>query len=93
MNRLNPLICTSPTVDPCRCRIRSFSTFRPRTNDAFLYRTVAAASNRSEKGAATQTVLMSVYRTLRLRGLHPTQTITEALRTYLTTAQLPTLPA
>jgi len=49
-------------------------------------------SNRSDLGAATQAVLMSVYRTLRLRGLNPTQTITNALKTYLTTGQLPPLP-
>ncbi len=50
-------------------------------------------SNRSDQGAATQAVLMSVYRTLRLRGLDPTKTIANALKTYLTTGQLPTLPA
>jgi len=49
-------------------------------------------SNRSDRGAATQAVLMSVYRTLRLRGLNPTQTITAALRTYLETGTLPPLP-
>lgn len=49
-------------------------------------------SNRSHRGAATQAVLMSVYRTLRLRGLNPTQTIVEALRTYLKTGKLPPLP-
>ena len=49
-------------------------------------------SNRSEQGAATQAVLMSVYRTLRLRGLDPTKTITTALRTYLQTGNLPPLP-
>ena len=49
-------------------------------------------SNRSDRGAATQAVLMSVYRTLRLRGLDPTKTKTDALRTYLTTNQLPPLP-
>lgn len=49
-------------------------------------------SNRSEQGAATQAVLMSVYRTLKLRGLDPIQTITQALRTYVTTSQLPPLP-
>ena len=49
-------------------------------------------SNRSDRGAATQAVLMSVYRTLRLRGLNPTQTIADALKTYLTTGQLPPLP-
>jgi len=50
-------------------------------------------SNRSEQGAATQAILMSIYRTLRLRGHDPTQTITAALRTYLQTGKLPPLPA
>jgi len=49
-------------------------------------------SNRSEKGAAVQAVLMSVYRTLKLRGHDPLVTIDSALRTYLTTGQLPPLP-
>jgi len=49
-------------------------------------------SNRSEKGAAAQAVLMSVYRTLKLRGLDPLKTIDAALRTHLTTGQLPPLP-
>jgi transposase len=49
-------------------------------------------SNRSDRGALTQAVLMSVYRTLRLRGHDPLRTISEALRTYLQTGQLPPLP-
>ena len=49
-------------------------------------------SNRSEKGAAVQAVLMSVYRTLKLRGHDALATITSALRAYLTTGQLPPLP-
>ncbi len=49
-------------------------------------------SNRSDRGAATQAVLTSVYRTLRLRGLDPTRSIVDALKSYLTTAQLPPLP-
>ncbi|MCJ7543236.1 MAG: IS66 family transposase [Phycisphaerae bacterium] len=49
-------------------------------------------SNRSEKGAAVQAVLMSVYRTLKLRGHDPLATITSTLRTHLTTGQLPSLP-
>ncbi len=49
-------------------------------------------SNRSDRGAATQAVMMSVYRTLKLRGLNPTKTIVNALKTYLTTGRLPTLP-
>jgi len=35
---------------------------------------------------------MSIYRTLRLRGLDPTRTIAAALKTYLETSQLPPLP-
>jgi len=54
---------------------------------------VAVGSNAvAERGAATQAVLMSVYRTLKLRGLNPTQTIPDALKTYLTTDKLPPLP-
>ena len=48
--------------------------------------------NRSDHGAAAQAILMSIYRTLYLRGLNPTETIAAALRTYLTTGQLPPLP-
>jgi transposase len=49
-------------------------------------------SNRSDRGAATQAVLMSIYRTLRLRGLDPTKTMVLALKTYQTTGELPPLP-
>jgi len=49
-------------------------------------------SNRSEKGAAVQAVLTSVFRTLRLRGHDPLKVIPDALRTYLTTGTLPPLP-
>ncbi len=35
---------------------------------------------------------MSVYRTLRLRGHDPLQTVADALRTCLQTGQLPPLP-
>ena len=49
-------------------------------------------SNRSDRGAVTQAILMSVYRTLRLRGHDPLQTIAAALRTRLQTGQLPPLP-
>lgn len=50
-------------------------------------------SNRSEQGAATQAVMMSIYHTLKLRGLDPTKTVTEALRSYVATGQLPPLTA
>ena len=35
---------------------------------------------------------MSVYRTLRLRGLNPAKTIADALKTYLIAGRLPALP-
>ena len=49
-------------------------------------------SNRSERGAAVQSVLMSIFQTLKLRGLDPLATIIEALRTYVATGKLPPLP-
>ena len=48
--------------------------------------------NRSADGAQTQAVLMSLYRTLRLRGHDPTKTIAAALREMLQTGKLPQLP-
>jgi transposase len=48
--------------------------------------------NRSERGADTQAVLMSVYRTLKQRGHDPISTISDAVATCLTTGQLPPLP-
>ncbi|MCP4991312.1 MAG: IS66 family transposase [Colwellia sp.] len=49
-------------------------------------------SNRSDRGALTQAVLMSVYRTLRLRGHDPLQVIPAALHAHLQTGRLPPLP-
>jgi len=49
--------------------------------------------NRSERGAATQAVLMTVYRTLKLRGHDPRQTIVEALNAYAATGRLPPMPS
>jgi transposase len=48
--------------------------------------------NRSQRGADTQAVLMSIYRTLKQRGHDPLATITNALSEYLTTGKLPALP-
>ena len=52
----------------------------------------AGQSNRSEQGAATQSVLMTVFRTLKLRGLDPIAAVTDALRRYVQTGELPALP-
>ena len=48
--------------------------------------------NRSPRGADTQAVLMSIYRTLKQRGHDPLTTITNALAEYLKTGKLPSLP-
>jgi hypothetical protein len=48
--------------------------------------------NRSAGGANTQAVLMSIYRTLKLRGRDPTKTTAAALREMLQTGKLPPLP-
>jgi len=48
--------------------------------------------NRSQRGADCQSVLMSVFRTLKQRGHDPIRTIIAALTDYLTTKQLPALP-
>lgn len=48
-------------------------------------------NNRSEKGASTQSVLMSVFFTIKQRGLNPVKTVKKALRQYIKTNELPTL--
>ena len=48
--------------------------------------------NRSADGADVQAVLMSICRTLRLRGHDPTPTIVAALRELISTGKLPPLP-
>jgi transposase len=48
--------------------------------------------NRSGNGANAQAIFMSVYRTLKLRGLDPLDTIVSALKIYVVTGSLPPLP-
>ncbi len=48
--------------------------------------------NRSEQGSDCQSVMMSIFRTLKQRGHDPIRTIVSALTVYLTTGQLPPLP-
>ncbi len=50
-------------------------------------------ANGSKDGAETQSILMSVFRTLKQRGHDPVSTVIEAIRAYLRTGQLPPLPA
>jgi transposase len=49
--------------------------------------------NRRGNGADTQPILMSVYHTLKLRGLDPLDAIVAALKTSVVTGTLPPLPA
>ena len=49
--------------------------------------------NTSEEGANTQAMLMSVYRTLKLRGLDPIKTIADALGFFIATGKLPSFPS
>jgi hypothetical protein len=49
-------------------------------------------SNRSDKGARTQSILMSIFRTLKQRNANPISTIEQALRQYIQTGNLPKLP-
>jgi len=48
--------------------------------------------NRSERGTATQAVLMTIFRTLKLRGHDPRSVIEAALRMWSETGKLPALP-
>jgi len=48
--------------------------------------------NRSDHGAFTQSVLMTIFRTLQRRGYNPIETLVSALRTYVSTGQLPPFP-
>ena len=48
--------------------------------------------NRSDQGADTQAIFMSIFFTLKKRGHHPVDTIYDALTTYLKTTQLSPLP-
>lgn len=48
-------------------------------------------NNRSQKGAMTQSVLMSVFFTIKQRGLNPVDTVKKALKSYLKNGNLPRL--
>jgi hypothetical protein len=48
-------------------------------------------NNRSEKGAETQSILMSIFVTLKQRGLDPLKTVDQALRAYIKTGDIPKL--
>jgi transposase len=51
-----------------------------------------SGQNKSEKGADMQAVLMSIYRTLKLRGHNPMYAIHDALVEYIRTGKLPPFP-
>ena len=49
--------------------------------------------NMSQRGARTQSILMSVYRTLKLRGHDPIETIADALAVHISGGGAPPLPS
>jgi transposase len=49
-------------------------------------------ANKSEDGAEVQAAMMSLYRTLKMRGHSPTRVVAEALRQKVLTGKLPPLP-
>ena len=49
--------------------------------------------NQSEAGAKTQSILMTIFRTLHRRGYNPVTTIVNHLKTAIRTNQLPPLPS
>lgn len=53
----------------------------------------ASYGSGSDKGAQTRSVLMSIFRTLKQRGLDPLVEVETALKQYTLTKQLPPLPA
>jgi len=53
----------------------------------------ASYGSGSDRGAATRSVLMSIYRTLKQRGIDPLAATEAALRGYIATGVLPPLPA
>ena len=52
----------------------------------------AARDAERDPGSSTQAILMSIYRTLKLRVHNPLDTIENALRERVRTGQLPDLP-
>jgi transposase len=48
--------------------------------------------NRSDRGARTQAILMTIFRTLKARGCNPADTIVQSLTQYLKTGSLPPFP-
>ena len=49
--------------------------------------------NQSEKGAWVQSILMTIFRTLKRRGLNPVAEVVNALKTWIATGTLPPFPA
>ncbi|MHC9543643.1 MAG: transposase [Vulcanimicrobiota bacterium] len=51
-----------------------------------------SGQNKSEKGAQIQAALMSIYRTLKIRGHNPIDVLHDSLVEYLKTGTLPPFP-
>ncbi len=48
--------------------------------------------NRSDRGAETQAIMMSIFVTLKMRGLNPIDFLRDALQEWIRTGKLPPLP-
>ncbi|MCA9443708.1 MAG: transposase [Candidatus Omnitrophica bacterium] len=48
--------------------------------------------NMSDEGALVHSIMMTVFRTLKRKGLNPVDTLVDALREYVSTGRLPPLP-
>jgi uncharacterized protein (UPF0297 family) len=51
-----------------------------------------SSCNQSKNGVETQAILMSIFQTLKQRMINPVNAIVNALKEYLITKKLPTLP-
>jgi hypothetical protein len=73
------------------CEVPFENNFAERTIRQAVIMRKNSYNNRSDRGAATQAVLMSILTTLKQRDLNPVKTLEQALRSYITTGKLPTL--
>jgi hypothetical protein len=73
------------------CEVPFENNFAERTIRQAVIMRKNSYNNRSDRGVATQAVLMSILTTLKQRDLNPVKTLEQALRSYITTGKLPTL--
>jgi len=88
LRRFRQTIFTFLDIPWClRITIMPNGRFAPQSSCGRPPKAIGAAN-----GANAQAILMSVYRTLKLRGLDPLDTIVSALKIYVITGSFPSLP-